>query len=76
MLTSFGTWHKEEEVEMEEKQGVGAKTEEAGAKDEQGQPEAASKCFEAVWCTIVHENIVFNTFILRKEYSSLISETS
>ena len=47
MLTSFGTWHKEEEVEMEEKQGVGAKTEEAGAEDEQGQPEAASKCFEA-----------------------------
>ena len=41
------TWQEEEEVEMEDKQGVGAKSEEAGAEDEQGQPEAASKCFEA-----------------------------
>ena len=32
---------------MEGKQGVGAKSEEAGAEDEQRQPETASKCFEA-----------------------------
>ena len=37
---------------MEDKQGVGAKSEEAGAKDEQRQPEAASKCFEAAECTL------------------------
>ena len=41
----------EEEVEMEDKQGVGAKSEEAGAEDEQGQPEAASKCLEAAGYT-------------------------
>ena len=36
---------------MEDKQGVGAKSEEAGAEDEQRQPEAASKCLEAAECT-------------------------
>ena len=43
---------------MEDKQGVGAKSEEAGAKDEQGQPEAASKCFEAAWCLFCERNMI------------------
>ena len=36
LLFNCSTWLEEEVVEMEDKQGVGAKSEEAGAKDEQG----------------------------------------